>query len=68
MVLILSYCLMNLPLSLFLRHFLPPLQDILPNTTDKVEKILNDDVIATSDGGTRRYLVCRKGKASIDDA
>jgi len=34
--LILSYWLMTLLLSLFFSHFLPLLQDILPNTTDKL--------------------------------
>ena len=40
---------------------LPQLQDILPNRADKVDKILDDEIITTSDGGTRRYLVRRKG-------
>jgi len=50
-----------------LRPFLPPLQDILPNTTYKVDKILDGEIIATSDGGIQRYLVHWK-KASTDDA
>ena len=39
------------------RHSLPSLSNILPNTVDQIDKILNDDVITTS-----RYLVRWKGK------
>jgi len=39
------------------RHFLPPLSNILPNTADQTDKIVNDKIITTQDGETRRYLV-----------
>jgi len=39
------------------RHSLPSFSNILPNTVDQIDKILNDDVITTS-----RYLVRWKGK------
>ena len=45
-----------------------PFQDIFPNTTDKVNKILDDEIMATSDGGTRSQLVRWKGKARTGDA
>ena len=39
-------------------------QIILPNTADKVDKMM---IIATKDDGTRRYLVYWKRKAPTDD-
>jgi len=30
---------------------------MLPKTADKVDKILNDEIIAASDGGTQNYLI-----------
>ena len=47
---------------------LPLLQDILPNTANKVDKILDVEIIATGNGETRRYMVRWKGKAPIDDS
>ena len=47
---------------------LSPLQDILPNTANKVDKILDDEIIATGNGETRRYMVRWKGKAPINDS
>ena len=34
----------------------------------KVNKVFYDEIIASSDGETRRYLVRSKGKAPTDDA
>ena len=39
------------------RHSLPPLPNILPNTVNQIDKIVNDEIITTKDGGTRKYLV-----------
>ena len=41
---------MSFPWAYFYRYFFPRLQDILPNTADKVNKILVDEFIATNDG------------------
>ena len=41
------------PESIFESYSLPPLQYILYNTTDKVDKILNNEIITTNDDGTR---------------
>jgi len=45
------------PEPIFENSSLPPLQDILLNIADKVDKILDDEIIATSDGGTQNYLL-----------
>ena len=37
---------------IFERLSLLPLQGILPKRADKVDKILDDEIIATNDGGT----------------
>lgn len=47
---------------------LPPLPDILPSYTDKLDNIRNDEIISTQDGGIWRYLICLKGKSYADDA
>jgi len=57
------------PEPIFESLSLPPLQDILLNTTNKVDKILDDEIITTNcDGGTQRYLILWKGTAPTDDA
>ena len=49
---------MSLNLSLFFRTpTLPPLPNILPNIEEKIDKIIDDEIIATKDDGTRRYLI-----------
>jgi len=45
------------PEPFFERSPLLSLLDINPNTTEKIDKILDDEIISTRDGGTRRYLV-----------
>ena len=45
----------------------PPLPDINPNTTENIDKILDDEIISTRDGGTRRYLIRWKGKSPAED-
>jgi len=49
------------------RHPLPLLPDTSPNTTENIDKILDDEIIFTRDGGTRRHLVCWKGKSPAED-
>ena len=46
---------------------LPPLPDINPNTSEHIDKILDDEIISTRDGGTRRYLIRWKGKSPAED-
>ena len=46
---------------------LPPLPDISPNTTENIDKILDDKIISTRDGGTQRYLIRWKGKSPAED-
>jgi len=47
-----SNLLMNHPMSLFLRPYLPPISNILPNTVGQINKILAYEVSMT-----RKYLV-----------
>ena len=49
------------------RPSLPLLSDINPNTTEKIGKILGDEIISNRDGETRQYLVSWKGKSSAED-
>ena len=44
------------------RPSLLPFSNILPNTTHQVDNILDDEVITTKEGGTRKYLVWWKEK------
>ena len=44
------------------------LPDILHNTADKIDKILDNEIIAASNNGTRKCLIRWKGKAPTDDA
>ena len=44
-----------------------PLPDISPNTTENIDKILDDEIISTRDGGTQRYLICWKGKSPAEN-
>ena len=37
--------------------FLPPLSNIPPYAAEQIDKIIEDEIISTTDGGTRRYLV-----------
>jgi len=37
---------------------LPPLPDISPNTTENIDKILDDEIISKRDVETRWYLIC----------
>ena len=46
---------------------LPPLPNILPNTTYQVDNILDDQIITTNDGRTRKYLVQWKRKPPTGD-
>ena len=39
------------------RHSLSPLPNILSNTVDQIGKIIDDEIITTKDGRTRKYLV-----------
>ena len=39
------------------RLFLPPLSNILTNITHQVDNFLDEEIITTKDGRTRRYLV-----------
>ena len=50
------------PEPFFERPPLPSLPNINPNTTEKIDKILNDEIIYNIGGKTRRYLVCWKGE------
>ena len=34
------------------RHFLPPLSNILLNTVDQIDKIVDDEIITTKNSGT----------------
>ena len=36
---------------------LPPLSEIHPNIVEKIDKILNNEIISNRVGGTRRYLI-----------
>ena len=44
-----------------------PLPYINPNTIEKIDKILDDEIIFNIDGGTRLYLVRWKGKSLAED-
>jgi len=57
----------GLSLELFSESSSPSVPDIHPNTTERVDKIL-DDLIITKDDGTRIYLIYWKGKTSMNDA
>ena len=46
---------------------LPPLPNIPPYAAEQIDKIIEDEIISTTDGGTRRYLVHWKGKPKSDD-
>ena len=37
---------------------LPSLPDTHSNTIDKVDKLLDDEIMATKSNGTRMYLIC----------
>jgi len=50
------------------KQSLSPLSNILPNTVDQIDKIVDDEIITTKDGGTRKYLVRWKGKSPTDDS
>jgi len=50
------------------RHSLPSLSNILPNTVDQIDKIVNDEIITTKDGGTHKYLARLKVKPPTDDS
>ena len=44
-----------------------PLPNNHPSTTEKIDKILNDEIIFKEDSGTWRYLICWKGKSPTED-
>ena len=50
------------------RPSLPTLQNRLPNTMGQIDKIVDDEIITTKDGGTRKYLVRWKEKFPTDDS
>jgi len=50
------------------KHFFPPFSNILPNTVDQIDKIMDNEIITTKDGGTRKYLVRWKGKPPTYDS
>ena len=43
---------------------LPPLPDILPDTTKNVDKVI-DELFAIKVGESQRYLICWKGKTQL---
>jgi len=45
---------------------LPPLPNLPPYAVEHVNKIIKNEIISTTDGGTRRYLVHWKGKHESD--
>ena len=50
------------------RHFLISLPNILPYKVDQIDKIVNDEIITTKDGVTRKNLVRWKRKPPTDDS
>jgi len=46
---------------------LPPLLNLPPYAAEQIDKIIDDEIISTTNGGTRRYLVHWKGKPESDD-
>jgi len=48
-------------------HSLPSLSNTHPNTAERVDKILEDEIVPTKSGGTCKYLIGWKGKASTED-
>jgi len=45
--------------------FLPPLSYIPPYAAEQIDKIIENKIISTTDGGTRRYLVHWKGNLNL---
>jgi len=41
---------------------------MLPNAVYQIDKIVDDEIIITKDGGTRKHLVRWKGKPPTDDS
>jgi len=48
-------------------YFLPPLSNLPPYAAEQIDKIIEDEIVSTSDGETRQYLVHWKGKPKSDD-
>ena len=46
---------------------LPPLSNLPPYAAEQIDKIIEDEIVSTSDGETRQYLVHWKGKPESDD-
>ena len=47
--------------------FLPPLPNLPPYVAEQIDKIIDDEIISTTDGGIRRCLVHWKGKLESGD-
>ena len=50
-----------------MRPYLPPLSNLPPYAAEQIDKIIDDEIISTIDGGTRRYLIHWKGKSKSDE-
>ena len=46
---------------------LPPLPNLPPYAAEQIDKMIEDEIISTTDGGTRWYLVHWKEKPEFDD-